>query len=214
MMATEFATGTFWPPLALSFVLLLALKFAIALSVIILTMERTMAKLDRLAHTDMLTGLGNRRFFFEAVPANLQAGDAIVVFDADRFKKLNDTWGHVVGDKVLQAIAQALAVPVRSGDVLARYGGEEFILFLPATGEAGALTIADRMRAAVEATTITDIRATISAGIAISPASGTSLDRLIREADAALYDAKAAGRNACRVSRGVEHGEADYSPAI
>ncbi|WP_370677246.1 diguanylate cyclase domain-containing protein [Pleomorphomonas sp. PLEO] len=214
MMATEFATGTFWPPLALCFVLLLALKFAIALSVIILTMERTMAKLDRLAHTDALTGLGNRRCFFEAVPANLQAGDAIVVFDADRFKKLNDTWGHAVGDDALQAIARALAAHLRDGDVLARHGGEEFILFLPATGEAGALAIADTMRAAVDAATIADVRATISAGIAISPASGTSLEHLIRAADAALYDAKAAGRNTCRVSRGGEPGEADASPTI
>lgn len=201
IMAAEFATGAFWPSPAISFVAILSLKFAIALSVIILTMERTMAKLDRLAHTDMLTGLGNRRSFFAAVPTNVSAGDAIAVFDADRFKKLNDTWGHALGDEVLKAMARAMAAHVRNGDVLARYGGEEFILYMPDTGEVQALAIADTIRAEVEAAIIAGVRTTLSAGIAVSPAGDTPLKHLIAEADEALYDAKAAGRNTCRVSR-------------
>lgn len=210
-MTTEFATGVFWTPLALDFVFILSLKFAIALSVIILTMERTMAKLDRLAHTDALTSLGNRRSFFAAVPSTINAGDAVVVFDADRFKKLNDAWGHALGDEVLKAMAHAMAAHTRGGDVLARYGGEEFILYMPETGEVQALAIADAMRAEVEATIIAGVRATISAGIAISSQSEIPLKHLIAEADAALYDAKAAGRNTCRVRR---RGGEDYPVAI
>lgn len=203
-MTAEFATGAVWLPLAFTFVFILSLKFAIALSVIILTMERTMAKLDRLAHTDTLTGLGNRRSFFAAVPAKVNAGDAIVVFDADRFKKLNDAWGHALGDEVLKAMARAMATHIRDNDVLARYGGEEFILFLPATGKVQALAIADAMRAEVEATISAGVRATISAGIAVSSFSETPLKHIIAEADAALYEAKAAGRNTCRLSRKAE----------
>jgi diguanylate cyclase (GGDEF)-like protein len=151
------------------------------------------------------------------VPATLGDGDAIVIFDADRFKKLNDTWGHAAGDAVLQATARALAAQLRGDDVLARYGGEEFILFLPATPEAEALAIADRMRAAVQATTTaTPIRATVSAGLAVCPETGTPLAHLIRKADTALYAAKAAGRNVCRVSGEAEKGvEAEeMTPAV
>lgn len=215
-MAAEFGIDRFWPSPALGFVFVLSLKFAIALSVIILTMERVVAKFDRLAHTDMLTGLGNRRSFFATVPAALEDGDAIIIFDADRFKKLNDTWGHAAGDAVLQATARALAAQLRGDDVLARYGGEEFILFLPATPEAEALAIADRMRAAVQATTTaTPIRATVSAGLAVCPETGTPLAHLIRKADTALYAAKAAGRNVCRVSGAEKEVEAEeMTPAI
>ena len=202
--AVEFGTSKFWLSPILAFVFILALKFAIALSVITFTMERAMAKLDRLAHSDMLTGLKNRRSFFAAVPASVNAGDAVVVLDADRFKKLNDTWGHALGDEVLKAMADAMAAHARRGDILARYGGEEFILFLPETGETQALAIANAMRAEVEATTISGVRTTISAGIAVSPLSETPLKQLIAEADAALYDAKAAGRNTCRMSRGMD----------
>ncbi len=207
-MTAEFTAGVFWTPLSLTFVFILSLKFAIALSVIILTMERTMAKLDRLAHTDALTGLDNRRSFFASVPPTVNAGDAIVVFDADRFKKLNDEWGHALGDEVLKAMARAMTAHTRDTDVLARYGGEEFILYLPATGEVQALAIADAMRAEVEATIIAGVRTTISAGIAVSSQGVTPLKHLIAEADEALYDAKAAGRNTCRVSR---RGEKDVA---
>lgn len=206
MMAAEFGIGEFWPTPALPFVCLLSLKFALALAVMILTMERAMAKLDHLAHTDVLTGLSNRRFFFATAPISTKVGDAVVIFDADRFKKLNDSWGHAIGDEALRAMARALSTHIRSGDILARHGGEEFILFLPGAGEAQALAIADRMRAEVEATAIagSNVRATVSAGIAVATDSGVPLQQLIHEADAALYDAKAAGRNVCRVGGQAE----------
>ncbi|MBS1167503.1 MAG: hypothetical protein H6R00_3528 [Proteobacteria bacterium] len=200
VVAVEFGISQFWLSPILAFVFILALKFAIALSLITFTMERTMAKLDHLAHSDMLTGLKNRRSFFAAVPTSVNAGDAVVVLDADRFKRLNDTWGHALGDEVLKAMADAMVAHARRGDVLARYGGEEFILFLPKTGETQALAIANAMRAEVESTTISGVRTTISAGIAVSPLGETPLKHLIAEADAALYDAKAAGRNTCRMS--------------
>lgn len=203
IMATEFLTGRFWPAPAMSFVVILALKFAIALSVMILAMERAITRLDRLAHTDALTGLSNRRLFFDAVPARLSPGDAVVIFDADRFKKLNDTWGHVVGDEVLQAMANALSSHVRPEDVLARYGGEEFVLYLPEVGEVRALAIADSMRAEVSGITLvgTPVNVTISAGVGVATVEGTPLDQLISLADEALYDSKAAGGNACRLGR-------------
>jgi diguanylate cyclase (GGDEF)-like protein len=170
----------------------------------------------------MLTGLRNRRAFFAVAPAKLGAGDAIVIFDADRFKKLNDTWGHAAGDDVLHATAQALAAHLRDGDVLARYGGEEFILFLPATNEAEALVIANRMRAEVSSATAvgTMPHSTVSAGLAVCREADTALRELIREADDALYEAKAAGRNVCRVSGSAEQNvaaeakaEAEFNPA-
>jgi diguanylate cyclase (GGDEF)-like protein len=215
LVAVEFPLGKLWLAPVVALVLIVTLMFAIALSVMILTMERAMVKLDRLAHTDMLTGLANRRSFFSTVPTALREGDALVVFDADRFKKLNDTWGHSVGDEALQAMAHALAAHVGPSDILARYGGEEFILFMPAAGEARAMALAETMRRHVEATRIAGIRVTTSAGIAICPAHGMSRERLIREADAALYAAKAAGRNASRINRGTEIGEseADILPA-
>lgn len=204
LLTIEFVTGRFfWPSPALGFVITLALKFAIALSVMILAMERAIVRLDRLAHTDALTGLSNRRFFFDAVPARLSPSDAVVIFDADRFKKLNDTWGHAVGDEVLQAMAAALSSHVRPEDVLARYGGEEFVLYLPAVGEVRALAIADAMRAEVAAIALagTRVNVSISAGIGVATAEGTPLDQLIRLADGALYDSKAVGGNACRLGR-------------
>jgi diguanylate cyclase (GGDEF)-like protein len=197
VMALEFATGIVFLPPAVGFVVVFALMFAIALVVVILAMERAVVHLARLAHTDMLTGLDNRRSFFEKAPERLAVGDAIVVFDADGFKRLNDTWGHSTGDKALDAIARALGEHVRSGDVLARYGGEEFVLFLPATGEAAAEAIARAMCAAVAGSTVTSrgtvVRVTLSAGLAVCREDGRPLDRLIRDADTALYAAKAAG---------------------
>lgn len=204
LLTIEFATGRFiWPSPALGFVFTLALKFAVALSVMILAMERAIARLDRLAHTDPLTGLNNRRFFFDAVPQLMLPGDAIVLFDADRFKKLNDTLGHVVGDEVLLSVARALSSNVRAEDVLARYGGEEFILYLPQAGDVRSLAIADAMRAEVARLSLPvkspDIGVSVSAGVGVSAAAGTTFDQLIRLADNALYEAKAAGGNTCRL---------------
>lgn len=204
LVAGEFATGWFGalPPVT-GFVVVITFKLMIALFAVILVMERINQKLDRLARTDALTGVGNRRSFYEASPARPPAGDAVILFDADRFKRLNDQWGHDFGDEVLRKVAASLAACVRSNDVLARYGGEEFILYLPGMNAALATAIAERARAAVADLVLhcgsERVRTSVSAGIAVSAGAGGDLRALIRQADEALYAAKKEGGNRTRL---------------
>jgi diguanylate cyclase (GGDEF)-like protein len=141
------------------------------------------------ANTDPLTGVGNRRHA-DAMLASLAPGDALVLFDLDHFKSVNDTRGHAVGDKVLQDFARFLRSHVRAGDSVARFGGEEFLVVLRGTEpEVDATGV--RM---VEAWRATRPVATVSAGLAIHPPDGTAAETLAR-ADAALYTAKTGGRD-------------------
>lgn len=164
------------------------------------------AELSRVAHTDALTGLPNRRaiatrFDEEAARARRAGGRfAIAVFDLDHFKAINDAHGHTLGDEVLEAAAVALASAKRSEDVLARIGGEEFLVLLPLCDTMeGALQAADRMREAVATLDVrTDearLEITTSAGVALYPDEGADWDTLFAVADRRLYGAKAAGRN-------------------
>lgn len=200
-LALEFATQRFALAPTTGFVLMITLKVMVALFAVILVMERANRKLDRLAHTDPLTGIANRRAFYDTVPAMPNTGDAIVLFDADRFKRLNDDWGHDFGDEVLRAIAMRLAACAGGDALVARYGGEEFILYLPATDAARALAIADEARRAVAAAVLQcgrdRVQASVSAGVAVNQG-GVALRSLIRQADTALYEAKRAGGNSCR----------------
>jgi diguanylate cyclase (GGDEF)-like protein len=204
VLAVQFATGrqSLMAPTT-GFILVVTLKLMIALFAVILVLERSNRQLDRLAHTDVLTGIANRRAFYDAAPAAPRADDAVVLFDADRFKRLNDEHGHAFGDVVLCAIAADLAAAVGGDDVVARFGGEEFILFLPGAGAATALAVAERARAAVAATEhrIGDrsLRVGVSAGIAVCPPDAVDLATLIRRADAALYAAKREGGDRCRL---------------
>ncbi|HET7228414.1 MAG TPA: GGDEF domain-containing protein [Longimicrobium sp.] len=168
-------------------------------------------RLDELAVSDPLTGLKNVRYFRarleEACAAALRAGEplAVIVMDLDRFKDVNDRHGHPTGDRVLRAVADAIAASVRAGDTaarvegsVARMGGEEFALVLPETTAAGAAVVAHRLLAAVRATAVAtgdgDVRVTASAGIAaLEP--GDSADDVYARADAAMYASKAAGRD-------------------
>lgn len=185
------------------FTLVVTFKLLIALFAVILVLERSNRQLDRLARTDVLTGIANRRSFYDMAPAAPTAGDAVVVFDADRFKRLNDEHGHAFGDVVLRAIAADLAASVRRNDVVARFGGEEFILFLPGAGAETALVVAERARAAVSRTEhrIGDrpLHVSVSAGIAVCPPEAIDLAALIRRADVALYAAKHEGGDRCRL---------------
>ena len=169
-------------------------------------MEAELAKMSR---TDVLTGLPNRRSFEDAC-ARL-SGDAprrsdrvsLLIIDADHFKRFNDRYGHQVGDEVLQGLACCLAASVhRPQDLVCRIGGEEFAFLLPDTDEAGALRIAEKVHAEVSALTIGSAgigagAVTVSIGLA-SGAQASSLTDLYRLADAALYEAKAGGRNRTR----------------
>jgi diguanylate cyclase (GGDEF)-like protein/PAS domain S-box-containing protein len=167
------------------------------------TVEHDRARDQELAaHTDPLTGLPNRRAADEALPrevsrAERSAGNlCAVMMDIDHFKRVNDSFGHPVGDNVLRHIATAIQSQTRSADLVARWGGEEFVALL-ASDRAGALLFAERARAAVEALELPQVgRVTISAGIGEYARGGSgSADQLLADADARLYEAKAQGRN-------------------
>lgn len=157
------------------------------------------------ARTDELTGLHNRRHFFELAERECSVARrhgrplSVVLIDIDHFKQINDTFGHQAGDEVLARLAGTVAAHRRSGDILARYGGEEFVLMLPETEAQSALRVAEQLRAAVAADGVDTpsgrANFTISAGVAQLGADAQTLEQLIRKADEALYAAKAQGRN-------------------
>ena len=157
--------------------------------------------------TDEKTGLRNYHFFRVRLREELErvrryGGDlAVAMIDIDDFKKLNDTQGHVIGDLVLAELARILAAGLRAVDIVARYGGEEFSYILPMTSLEGGRTTAERVRARVADTLFladrgTPIRMSVSFGIAAYPHAAVSgIEDLLQRADAALYKAKAKGKN-------------------
>ena len=168
-------------------------------------LERWLDDARQEASTDSLTGVANRRAFDAALRA--RAGDAMndgtelafLLIDLDRFKQVNDRWGHAVGDDVLRLVAATLTRLVRGQDTVARYGGEEFAVILPNTGQHGALATAENLRAAIEQHPLPmagalPLRLTISAGISCYDP-GENLSAWLARADAALYAAKNGGRN-------------------
>ncbi|BCB90181.1 bifunctional diguanylate cyclase/phosphohydrolase [Phytohabitans suffuscus] len=165
---------------------------------------------ERLAVTDGLTGLYNRRFFQEMLRLDADRAErdgqpvSIVIVDLDRFKKINDTCGHPAGDRVLVEAADRIRHAVRPADLVARYGGEEFVCLLPGAGEDTALEVAERVRRALSRTPVTlpggrEVRLTASLGVASAGTRGGrprgDLEGLIHDADGALYRAKARGRD-------------------
>ncbi|CAH0145062.1 GGDEF domain-containing protein [Roseomonas sp. CECT 9278] len=159
------------------------------------------------SETDPLTGLPNRRGFTQRAVAALQAARrqgepcAVVAFDLDRFKAINDGHGHAAGDVVLRGVGAAIRASVRGSDVSGRMGGEEFALLLPGDDIADAVSVAERLRALVRATVAHpaggEVAVTLSAGVAVVGAGATdaALDAALAAADRALYDAKQQGRD-------------------
>lgn len=155
------------------------------------------------AATDALTGLPNRRYFDEFVTLlarRRRAGDAvgILMVDIDRFKQLNDTHGHAIGDEVLRAVAGAIVSAVREDDVPARFGGEEFIVLLRNPDPGVAIEVGERIRAAVRGLELRrhGVRGvSVSVGVAVADGPDQAMDDLIATADRALYRAKRAGRD-------------------
>lgn len=151
---------------------------------------------------DGLTKAYNRRYFIEQLDNELRRTErppALVMFDLDHFKKLNDAYGHLAGDHVLREIASIMRQRIRPDDILARYSGEEFALMLPGTDLQGAAALAETIRAEIAARVITfeerALSITISAGVARADESSLSASDLIRSADQKLYQAKLGGRN-------------------
>jgi len=172
--------------------------------------SRLLADLRRQTVSDPLTRLLNRRGFQEAFDrlceAHLSSGRefALAVADLDRFKSINDTYGHVEGDAVLYRVATIFQRELRPGDVIGRLGGEEFVFLFAEVGAVQAVSITERLRAALEHASFPvpggTLNVTASFGVTTAVAhKATSLVALLREADTAMYEAKAAGRNLIRL---------------
>lgn len=158
------------------------------------------ATLVELSVTDKLTGLKNRRFFQEKLEEQLAIFDetaqlfSLLILDIDHFKKVNDTYGHQVGDEVLAQLAQILNAHARQDDVVARYGGEEFVIILPETDVDTSRRIAEQIRRVVEQAQWQTGKVTISIGIATVTEEDTDAT-ILKKADQALYISKENGRN-------------------
>jgi diguanylate cyclase (GGDEF)-like protein len=168
-------------------------------------LRASLAREQLRARTDDLTGLHNRRYFFELAEREFSLARrhgralSLIMIDIDHFKRINDTFGHQSGDAVLAHVAQIAAAHRRTGDIVARYGGEEFVLLLPETTAEHALVVAEQLCRAVGAADLDTpggrATLTISGGVAGLGADTQSLEELIRQADRAMYAAKAQGRN-------------------
>lgn len=187
-------------------------RIGFAANVAALAIENRQAhdELERRAYFDYLTGLANRRYFFEKAEnemvRTMRYGGALslVMLDIDHFKQVNDTHGHKVGDTVLQKLAEVARATLRDVDVVGRIGGEEFAVLLPATGAEPAMEAAERLRVALAAAPVTlslgpPLHFTASFGVATLSEKGANIDTLLNQSDQALYRAKTEGRNrVCR----------------
>jgi diguanylate cyclase (GGDEF)-like protein len=170
-----------------------------------LAKDRIAARYRRASLTDPLTGVANRRGFFETGERLLKRArfarkpTALIMFDLDRFKSINDKYGHQMGDEVLTAFCRLATSQLRPNDLFGRIGGEEFAGLLPDTGHHDAIRLAERVRSAVEVSSHAfghdAIDLTVSVGVAIADEERSDLSALMDSADKALYRAKTLGRN-------------------
>ena len=166
-------------------------------------------EMEKLAITDSLTGLYNRRYFFAYAENEIERSRrynkhlSIIMMDIDHFKKINDSFGHQIGDQVLKEIADICLAILRKVDVMCRYGGEEFVVLLPETEVADAAHAAERMCTAISSLRLKtekgDVSVSVSIGVAEMEKSRSSFEKLLAAADKALYSAKETGRNRVRV---------------
>lgn len=170
-----------------------------------LELEKLYADMQKLAITDGLTGLYNRRGFFELSQREVERAErfdraySVIILDIDHFKAINDTHGHETGDQVLEKLAGRLSAQLRKVDILGRYGGEEFSILLPETNSAGAREVAERLRRCIADepmdTSQGRLNITISVGLATLTDNTLTLEQTLKRADLALYQAKESGRN-------------------
>ncbi len=163
-------------------------------------------RLEELSNSDAMTGLCNRRHFYElasneiARANRLHSSFSLAILDVDHFKRVNDEFGHAIGDELLISLAQTLKAKMRSIDIVARIGGEEFAILMPHTDLANALTVMDRLREELAESSIplTDgrlVRFTVSIGVTAQQDNEFDIDAMLVRADKALYTAKGSGRN-------------------
>ncbi len=190
-------------------IMLEALMLAFIISHRIKILEDIRASQDELkkqASTDPLTRLYNRRYFFAEAGYLMEVAKAhqqplaVLAIDIDRFKRVNDSYGHAVGDQVIITLARALKAQSRNKDLVARFGGEEFVMLLPETDTEQALACAERVRAAVaaqriEATPTEQLSLTVSIGVTSVNLATDSIETALNRADKALYEAKHKGRD-------------------
>lgn len=172
------------------------------------------------AQRDPLTGVNNRAALHTTMAREIGLAHrhgsplSLLAMDIDHFKRVNDTYGHAVGDCVIKAVAAAAQAGIRSSDIVFRYGGEEFLILLSNTSSEGAMLLAERLRRRIAETDIIcdgrHISTTVSVGIGCLQPADTA-DTLFARADRALYDAKAAGRNCCRLRVEVPQPEPAFS---
>lgn len=169
-------------------------------------LNQLVSELDHLARHDQLTSLLRRGSAVEAAEDALLASGldrkpfGVALFDLDHFKSVNDSYGHLVGDRVLATLAEILKKAARETDIIGRFGGEEFVAFLPGADIENVRRFAERVRAAIERASLPvgeemSISITVSAGVAAIPSCADSLNEALRTADDRLYAAKRAGRN-------------------
>jgi len=157
----------------------------------------------QLAYLDGLTGIFNRRYFELRIAEEIErarrfdTGMGVIMVDIDEFKRLNDEFGHLLGDEVLRQVSSIFHQQLRKIDVVCRYGGEEFAILLSQANPQHALTVAEKLRRLVETWQFPGVPrpVTISAGAAAYPDHGSTRDEIVDAADAGLYAAKLAGRN-------------------
>jgi diguanylate cyclase (GGDEF)-like protein len=198
-------------PDAVMMLVTVACVICATLGVLWLEVRRLQHDLAQLASIDPLTEALTRRAFSSEFAREVSRRErdkgsfALAMFDIDHFKRINDEYGHLVGDELLRAIADSLRRSLRGHDVLCRYGGEEFVVLMPDADKASAATAVDRARRNVEqrqqGLDKSGIAVTVSAGVSAYPEDGCDWDALIGAADAALYAAKKRGRN-CVVAAG------------
>ncbi|WP_072681789.1 diguanylate cyclase [Arcobacter sp. LA11] len=175
-------------------------------------LEASVKKLNELATIDFLTKIPNRRYFFElgnklfSLAKRDKTELSLIIIDVDFFKKINDEYGHFIGDEVLKVVSQTIQNTIRSSDLVARIGGEEFIVLLNETSCDGAYIIAEKLRKIVEEENYTseafDISITISMGIScLNNKDDNELDDILIRADEALYSSKRNGRNRVSISK-------------
>lgn len=181
-------------------------------------LHKAQQQIEQLAITDELTGVANRRYFLQRYEEEIDRARrynsnlSVIMLDIDHFKDVNDTFGHPVGDIVLKEVARLLSANIRTSDLIARYGGEEFVILIPSMNMEEAARAAEKLRVVVEVNHIMmegpDVQVTVSAGVAdiesIMDEKGSIKDKLLRNADKALYSAKETGRNRVVKYDGVE----------
>jgi diguanylate cyclase (GGDEF)-like protein len=173
-------------------------------------------RVKQLAYLDGLTGIFNRRYFELRMAEEIERARrsnqsmSVIMIDIDHFKRLNDEFGHLLGDEALRQVSSIFNQQLRKTDVVCRYGGEEFAIVLSQTDPNYSLSIAEKLRKTVESWQFPGVPqpVTISAGTASYPANGTTRDELVKAADAALYAAKQAGRNCVRLASGYDRSTA------